>query len=112
MIPYRSERARRAETADLEGQFALQEKRRFLLKVSQILLGAGVLGFVAYPAAAQERIVDGAGGALAGVLVAGPVGAVAGGIIGFAAGPNIARGMGLKHHRHYHHIRHVKHAPD
>ncbi len=56
-------------------------------------------------AQAQERLVDGAGGALAGVLVAGPIGAVAGGIIGYAAGPNIARGMGLKGHK----VRHQRH---
>ncbi|MGO9132841.1 MAG: hypothetical protein ACLP8A_02170 [Methylovirgula sp.] len=56
---------------------------------------------------AQERLVDGAGGALAGVIVAGPIGAVAGGVIGFAGGPDIARGLGLKGHRHYHRVRHV-----
>ncbi len=72
-----------------------------------LLLCAFAVTLVPIRANAQERLVDGAGGALAGVLVAGPIGAVAGGIIGFAAGPNIARGMGLKGHRHYHRAHHV-----
>ncbi|HME30501.1 MAG TPA: hypothetical protein VKE53_11650 [Pseudolabrys sp.] len=55
-------------------------------------------------AGAQERLGDGAMGAVAGAIVGGPVGAVAGGVVGYTAGPAIARGMGLKHrryHRHY-----------
>jgi hypothetical protein len=47
-------------------------------------------------AGAQERATDAALGALSGALVAGPVGLVAGGVIGFMAGPNIARGLGFK----------------
>jgi hypothetical protein len=53
---------------------------------------------------AQERLGDGAMGAVAGAIVGGPVGAVAGGVIGYTAGPDIARGMGLRHHRHDRHI--------
>jgi len=49
-------------------------------------------------AGAGERVTDAALGAASGALVAGPVGLVAGGVIGFAAGPDIARGLGLKHH--------------
>jgi hypothetical protein len=30
------------------------------------------------------------------------VGAVAGGVIGYTAGPNIAHAMGLRHHRYHH----------
>jgi len=53
---------------------------------------------------AQERLVDGALGALSGAVVAGPVGAIAGGVVGYAAGPNIACGLGLKacNHRYSH----------
>jgi len=53
-------------------------------------------------AVAQERLVDGGLGAGAGLLAFGPVGAVAGGVIGYTNGPNIARAMGLKPHRHRH----------
>ena len=47
-------------------------------------------------AGAQERLGDGAMGAIAGAIVGGPIGAVAGGVVGYTAGPHIARGMGLK----------------
>jgi hypothetical protein len=55
-------------------------------------------------AGAQERYGDGALGAVAGAVAFGPVGAVAGGLTGFFAGPNISRGLGFHHHyrhRHY-----------
>jgi hypothetical protein len=65
-----------------------------------------VAGMTVAPAvgSAQERLKDGALGALSGAIVAGPVGAIAGGAVGYVAGPNIARGMGLKgrHHRYTH----------
>ena len=48
---------------------------------------------------AGERLFDGALGALSGGLVAGPPGVVAGGVIGYVAGPRISRGLGF--HRHY-----------
>jgi hypothetical protein len=54
-------------------------------------------------AIAQERLGDGALGAVAGALVGGPIGAVAGGVIGYTAGPGIAHSWGLKKHPHYHH---------
>jgi len=50
-------------------------------------------------AGAGERAVDAAIGAASGGLLFGPAGLVAGGIIGYAAGPSIARSWGL--HRHY-----------
>ena len=40
---------------------------------------------------------------LAGALVAGPVGLVAGGVVGYTAGPAIASSWGLKGRRHYRH---------
>src|SRR6266540_507262 len=53
-------------------------------------------------AGAQERIGEGAMGAAAGAVVFGPVGAIAGGLVGYTAGPDIARSWGLKRHRHHH----------
>ena len=44
---------------------------------------------------AQERAGSAALGALSGAVVLGPVGAVAGAVIGFTAGPSIARSWGV-----------------
>jgi hypothetical protein len=63
---------------------------------------------------AQERLVDGALGALSGAVVAGPVGAIAGGVVGYTAGPNIACGLGLKacgHRYNQHSYRHEAAEP-
>ncbi|MGH6801236.1 MAG: hypothetical protein ACRECZ_07475 [Methylocella sp.] len=60
---------------------------------------------------AQERLGDGAMGALTGALVGGPIGLVAGGVVGYTAGPAIASSWGLKGHRHYRHARHRRHRP-
>ncbi|MDA9433090.1 hypothetical protein [Bradyrhizobium sp. CCBAU 51627] len=56
-----------------------------------ILLVAGVPA----SAVAQERAGSAALGALSGAVVLGPVGAVAGAVIGYTAGPTIARSWGL-----------------
>jgi hypothetical protein len=58
-------------------------------------------------ASAGERVLDGALGAASGGIVFGPVGLVAGGLTGFVAGPNIARGLGLKGRYRHHYARHV-----
>jgi hypothetical protein len=50
--------------------------------------------------AASERAGDAALGALAGAVVAGPVGLIGGGVIGYTAGPGIASEWGLRHPRH------------
>ena len=47
-------------------------------------------------ALAQERAGDAALGGLSGAIVLGPVGAVAGIIVGYAAGPSISRSWGLR----------------
>lgn len=62
-----------------------------------------IVAALATPAAiAQERLGDGALGALAGALVAGPVGLVVGAGVGYAAGPQISRGFsGSTRHRGY-----------
>ncbi|MBU6458677.1 MAG: hypothetical protein KGK16_18520 [Bradyrhizobium sp.] len=45
---------------------------------------------------AQERGGDAALGALSGALVLGPVGAVAGAIVGYTAGPSISQSLGTR----------------
>jgi hypothetical protein len=52
-------------------------------------------------ALAQERVGDAALGGLSGALVLGPVGAVAGIVIGYTAGPSISRSWGLNRDRPY-----------
>ncbi len=72
--------------------------------MKRFLTIAIVAGALLAPAAASagERVLDGALGAASGGIVFGPVGLVAGGLTGYVAGPNIARGLGLKgHHRHH-----------
>jgi hypothetical protein len=65
-------------------------------------------GLAASPVMAQERLGDGAMGALAGALVGGPIGLVAGGVIGYTAGPGIASSWGLRHHHHYYRRAHYR----
>jgi hypothetical protein len=67
-----------------------------------VVIGAVVL--VPALASAQERLFDGALGA--GALAFGPVGAIAGGVVGYTAGPNIATGLGVRHSPRYRHHRH------
>jgi hypothetical protein len=52
--------------------------------------------FFSLQAQAQERAGSAALGAVSGAVVLGPVGAVAGAFIGYAAGPSIARSWGLR----------------
>jgi hypothetical protein len=53
------------------------------------------LALMSSPAMAQERAGDAALGALSGAVVLGPIGAVAGAVIGYTAGPSIASSWGL-----------------
>ena len=69
-----------------------------------IAIAAVLLPFGAQ-AGDSERIPDAGLGALAGGLAFGWRGAVAGGIIGFTAGPSISRGLGLSGDDHYYHRR-------
>src|SRR5437879_4595349 len=59
-------------------------------------------------AAAQERSGDAALGALSGAVVLGPVGAVAGAIVGYTAGPSIARSWRLRRPKPIRHVRRAK----
>jgi hypothetical protein len=59
-------------------------------------------------AVAQERAGDAALGALSGAVVLGPVGAVAGAVVGYTAGPAIASSWGLRRHHYRHHRREAR----
>jgi hypothetical protein len=70
----------------------------------QVIAIAFLVGALLVPTAAgaRERLFDGALGAASGALVAGPPGFLVGGLIGYAAGPRISRGLGFhRFHRHY-----------
>jgi F0F1-type ATP synthase membrane subunit c/vacuolar-type H+-ATPase subunit K len=54
---------------------------------------------LASPASAEERIGDAALGAISGGLVFGPVGLVAGAVVGFTAGPTISRSWRANRHQ-------------
>jgi sugar phosphate permease len=79
----------------------------------KILLTAAFIAAMSLPtaASAHERLLDGALGAVAGAVVAGPVGLIAGGVVGLTAGPSIASSWGLRGHRHYRRARYVRHEP-
>lgn len=70
---------------------------------------AGLIATTAIASAHESRMGDAALGATAGMLVAGPVGLVAGGAIGYTQGPHISHHIfhGHRHYRHYrrHHDR-------
>ncbi len=74
----------------------------------QVIAVAFMVAVLLAPTAASagERLFDGALGAAAGALVAGPAGFLVGGVIGYAAGPRISRPLGFhRFHRHYRYAR-------
>jgi hypothetical protein len=80
-----------------------------LLAVATI---AAAIAFAPTGAVAQERLLDGGMGAGAGLLAFGPAGALAGGLIGYTAGPNIAHAMGLRHYRTHRNANHDHESGD
>ncbi len=63
---------------------------------------AAALPLASTSALAAERAGDAALGAVSGALVLGPIGAVAGALVGYTTGPDIAHAWGLRsspHHR-------------
>jgi hypothetical protein len=65
--------------------------------MNRFLMAAVVmLAFAPAGAIAQERAGDAALGAVSGAIVLGPVGAVAGALIGYTAGPSISRSWGVR----------------
>jgi hypothetical protein len=66
--------------------------------MKKLLVAAVIAGSLfSYEARAQERAGSAALGAVSGAIVLGPVGAVAGAFIGYAAGPAIAHSWGVGH---------------
>ncbi len=61
-----------------------------------LITAVAMLACVPVSAVAQERAGDAALGAVSGAVVLGPVGAVAGALIGYTAGPSIARSWGVR----------------
>ena len=61
-----------------------------------------LLGLLLIPsvALAEERATDAALGAVSGAVVLGPIGAVAGALVGFTAGPSISHSWGLHRSGH------------
>ena len=65
-----------------------------------IAITAISLSLVSSPVRADEhRPGDAALGALSGAVVLGPIGAVAGAVVGYTAGPSIAHSWGFRHSR-------------
>ncbi len=67
--------------------------------IATAFIVAALLALAPTAASAGERLFDGALGAASGALLFGAPGFVAGGVIGYVAGPRISRGLGF--HRHY-----------
>jgi hypothetical protein len=80
------------------------------MKRKLVVLAAAML-LLPVTAQAQERVGDAALGALSGAVVLGPVGAVAGALVGYSAGPNIAGAWGVRHGRRAHHTRAARGTP-
>ena len=73
--------------------------RRVIATAFMVAALLALLALAPTAASAGERLFDGALGAASGALFFGAPGFVAGGAIGYVAGPRISRGLGF--HRHY-----------
>ena len=69
-------------------------KKQLVVILTAILIAGS---FISFEARAQERAGSAALGAVSGAVVLGPVGAVAGALIGYTAGPAIAHSWGVGH---------------
>jgi len=68
--------------------------------IRTVAITAVALGLLSQAAMADEhRGGDAALGALSGAVVLGPIGAVAGAVVGYTAGPSIARSWGFRRSR-------------
>jgi hypothetical protein len=77
--------------------------------MKKAFVGIVTAAFIASSGAyAGERPLDAGLGVVSGAVVFGPVGAIAGGVIGYAKGPAISRTLGLSGHHHHRHSRHAQ----
>lgn len=68
------------------------------MKIVKVVAAAALaLPLLSSAVLAQERAGDAALGALSGAVVLGPVGALAGAVVGYTAGPSIAHSWGVRH---------------
>ena len=65
------------------------------MKKAVAILALG-LSLISSSAMAAERTTDAALGAVSGAVVLGPIGAVAGALVGYTAGPSISHSWGLR----------------
>jgi len=72
-------------------------------------VAAGLTLATGAASAHETRMGDAALGATAGMLVAGPIGLVAGGAIGYTQGPHISHHIFNDHHHHRYYRRHHHH---
>ncbi len=68
---------------------------RMLRYLAAASIFAVALPLASSPVIAQERVGDAALGALSGAVVLGPIGAVAGAVVGYTSGPSIAHSWGI-----------------
>jgi hypothetical protein len=81
------------------------------IAMKKLLVAAMIAGsFLSFEAKAQERAGSAALGAVSGAVVLGPVGAVAGALIGYTAGPAIAHSWGVGHSASRSHARRTTQA--
>lgn len=73
--------------------------------VTIAVVAAGLMLAPVAASAHETRMGDAALGATAGLLVAGPIGLVAGGAIGYTEGPHISHHIFHGHHRYRHYRR-------
>lgn len=78
--------------------------------MNRLITGIAIVLALASSARAQERAGSAAIGAASGAVVLGPLGAVAGAVIGYAAGPEIARSWRMKRHPPNRRVRVAKRA--
>ena len=68
--------------------------------MKKLVVAAAVAGtFISFPAQAQDRGGSAVLGAVSGLVVFGPVGAAAGAVVGYTAGPAIANSWGIRQPR-------------
>jgi hypothetical protein len=72
------------------------KKQAAVMKKALALAALGLSVMSSNALAGEHRGGDAALGALSGAVVFGPVGALAGAVVGFTAGPGIARSWGLR----------------